>query len=140
MSEFSAGGRHFKLNKINAHKQFHIVRRIGPLLAEAMPVMATIAKSKLDDMSEEEKLQEFAKIAQPIMDGLSKLSDKDADYVLFSLLGSVEVQQEQHNMWSRVASDGGIMMQDIELPVLLQAAGQALMFNLSGFFASLPRK
>jgi hypothetical protein len=141
-NSFNIGGREFKLRKIDALKQFHVVRRIGPLLSELMPALAGVAKSKakMESMSEGEKLDEFAKIAQPFMAGLSKLSDSDADYVLFRLLGAVEVHQPQHNSWAKVASDSGIMMQDIELPILLQAAGRALMFNLQGFFASLPRK
>jgi len=61
---------------------------------------------------------------------------------LFRLLGSVEVQQEfsGSTVWAKVATDSAIMMQDIELPILLQVAGKALMYNLSGFFGSLPRK
>lgn len=139
--KFEAGGREFKLNKIDAFRQFHIVRRIGPLLSELMPALAGMAKNKsMNQMSETEKLEEFAKVAQPVMLGLSKLSDADADYVLFRLLSAVEIRQPEHNIWVKVASDTGIMMQDIELPVLLQAAGRSLMFNLSGFFGSLRQK
>ena len=42
-------------------------------------------------MSEEEKLNEFSKIAGPIMNGLQKLSDVDSEYVLYCLLAAVEV-------------------------------------------------
>lgn len=139
-NSFEAGGRKFKLGKIDAFRQFHIVRRIGPLLTEMMPVIAGIAKSKVDKMSETEKLEEFAKMAAPIMQGLSKLSDADADYVLYRLLSAVEVHQEQFNSWAKIATDTGLMMQDMELPLLLNAAGRSLMFNLSGFFALLPQK
>ena len=137
---FEAAGKKFKLGKIDALKQFHIVRRIGPIITEMMPVIATIARAKNDHLSEEEKLADFAKIAEPIMKGLSGLSDADADYVLFRLLSSVEVHQPQFNSWAKIANDSGIMMQDIELPTLLQVAGKALMFNLKGFFDLLPRK
>lgn len=139
MNEFQIGEKKFKLMKIDAFRQFHIVRRIGPLLSDMLPAMAKIGKTDVEKMSENEKLETFAKIAEPIMSGLSKLSDEDANYVLFRLLGAVEVQQTAGN-WARVAVDSGIMMQDMELPVLLQCAGRALMFNLSGFFASLPRQ
>ena len=138
-NSFEVGGRKFQLNKIDAFRQFHIVRRIGPLLADLVPAMSGIAKAKVDNLSEEQKLAEFGKVLNPIMQGISKLSDADADYVLFRLLGSVEVQQPQfNNAWAKVATDSGIMMQDLELPVLLTAAGKALAYNLSGFFALLP--
>jgi hypothetical protein len=137
--EFEVGGRKFKLSKVDAIRQFHIVRRIGPLLAELVPAMSGIAKAKVDSLSETEKLEEFGKIAAPLMQGLSKLSDVDADFVLYRLLGCVEVHQPQFNSWAKVATDAGVVMQDLELPILLQLAGRALMFNLTGFFSSLPR-
>lgn len=134
------GDKKFKLNKINALIQFHIIRRIGPLLSELMGVMAQIAKKNVDGMSEDDKLSEFAKIANPIMAGLSKLSDTDSEYVLFRLLASVEMHQPQFNMWAKVAADTGILMQDLEIAVLMQLATKALMFNLKGFFSLLPQQ
>lgn len=138
--EFEIGGRKFKLCKINAFKQFHIVRRIGPLLSDLLPAMKDASRIKsLDALSESDKLEHFAKIASPIMTGLSKLSDADADLVLFGLLASVEVQQAQGN-WAMVASNNMLMIQDLELPVLLQLAGRAFAYNLSGFFGALPHQ
>lgn len=136
--DFEIGGRKFKLNKIDAFKQFHIVRRMAPLLADLLPAMKD-AKSISESADESEKLDQLAKIAAPFMSGISKLTDVDADRVLFGLLSSVEVLQSSGN-WARVASDSMLMMQDLELPVLLQIAGRALMYNLSGFFAALPQK
>ena len=137
--DFEIGTRKFKLNKINAFRQFHIVRRIGPILSDLLPSMTTMKKvSSSSELSEMEKFDEFAKIAAPLMTGLSKLSDKDADYVLFGLLSSVEILQDTGN-WAKVATDSMLMMQDMELPVLLQIAGRAFAFNLAGFFGELPR-
>lgn len=136
--DFEIGTRKFKLCKIDAFKQFHIVRRIGPLLADLLPAMKDVQKmSSSDSLSESDKLDQLAKFASPIMTGLSKLSDQDADLVLFGLLASVEIQQGGGN-WARVASPTMLMVQDLELPVLLQIAGRAFMFNLSGFFGALP--
>lgn len=139
-NSFELNGRKFKLGKIDAFRQFHIVRRIGPLLSEFMPALAGMSQKKLDKMSEEEKLAEFGRAMTPVMAGLAKLSDADSEYVLFRLLGAVEVHQKDFDTWAKVSTDAGIMMQDIELPVLLQLAGRSLMFNLSGFFDLLPRK
>lgn len=139
-NSFEVGAKKFKLGKIDAFNQFHIVRRIGPLIAELVPTMGAVTKAKVDGLSEEEKLAVFGKIAEPIMTGLARLSDADAEYVLFRLLASVEVYQDAFGTWAKIASSNGLMIQDLELPVLLQAAGRALAFNLSGFFDSLPRK
>lgn len=140
MDEFEIGEKKFKLSKINAFKQFHIVRRIAPILADLLPAMKDVQKvNGKKDLSEAEKFDEFAKLAAPLMTGLSKLSDSDANLVLYGLLSSAEVKQEAGN-WAKVSTDSMLMMQDLELPVLLQVAGRAFMFNLSGFFAALPRQ
>lgn len=136
--DFEIGGRKFKLNKIDAFKQFHIVRRIAPILSEMLPAMKSQSKLKgFESLGEDEKLDVISKFVSPIMMGLSKLSDADADLVLKGLLEAVEVQQQAGN-WARIVSGGMVMVQDFELPQLMQIAGRAFMFNLSGFFSALP--
>jgi hypothetical protein len=140
MNTFVINGKNFKLSKIDAFKQFHIVRRIAPILSELMPVLGGIKKvGESSEMSEAEKFEEIAKIMQPIMLGLSKLSDEDSNKVLFGLLNSVEIQQDS-GIWARIANDSMLMIQNLELPVLLQIAGKAFVFNLSGFFTALPHQ
>lgn len=136
--DFQIGERKFKLNKIDAFKQFHIVRRLGPILGDLIPVAAKM-KSMNTDKPQDEQLEELAKLVTPIMNGLSKLSDEDANKVLLGLCSAVEMQQMPVGNWARVATDGGLMFQDLELPVLIQIAGRAFMFNLSGFFAIAPQ-
>lgn len=138
--DFSIGSKSFKLNKIDAFKQFHIVRRLGPILGDLITSMQGMSKLKtLDTASETEKLDQIAKLVSPIMNGLSKLSDEDANKVLLGLCSAVEVQQMPVGNWARVGSDAGLMMQDLELPVLLQIAGRAFAYNLAGFFAIAPQ-
>lgn len=137
---FSHGGREFKLNKLDAMKQFHIVRRIGPILSELFPAMKEAAQLNADSKGQgaETNLEQIAKLATPVMMGLSKLSDEDSEIVLYGLLGAVEVKQAAGN-WARVASGSLLMMQDLQLPDLLQLAGRSLMFNLGSFFLAAPR-
>lgn len=139
--DFEIGTRKFKLNKMDAFKQFHIVRRIAPILADMLPAVSDAQKlmKQKEGESESEKLEGLSKIIGPIMNGLSKLSDEDSNRVLFGLLSSVEIQQSTGN-WAKVATDSMLMMQDLELPILLQIAGKAFMYNLSDFFAGLPKK
>lgn len=136
---FKISGLEFKLNKVDAFKQFHIVRRIGPLLTDLLTAMQSIGGVKVDNLTEVQKLEHFAKLAEPLMLGLSKLSDNDSEYVLFRLLASVEVFQPEFKSWARIATDSAVIMGTLELPMLLQIAGRALVYNLSGFFALIPR-
>lgn len=140
--DFTIGSREFKFNKIDAFKQFHIVRRIGPILSDLLPAMkgmSPVSTKKADKLSSDDQLDLLAKFAAPFMNGISKLSDADADLVLFGLLSSVEVKQVSGN-WVKVSTPTMLMVQDMELPVLLQIAGRAFMFNLSNFFTALPQQ
>lgn len=137
-NSFKIGDRNFKVSKINAMKQYHIVRRIAPILSEMIPAMKQIAKQNTEGLSEDEKLEQAAQIAMPIMNGISKLSDKDSEFVLYSLLAAVEIQQAEGN-WARIVNGDMLMFDNLELPVLLQAAGRSFMFNMTGFFGVLQR-
>ena len=136
---FTIGSTEYKTGKIHAFKQFHIVRKMAPILKDLMPMASKLAKIQksggtMEDLSEDQMLESMA----PIVEGISKLSDKDAEWVLVNLLTCVEVKQE-HGNWAKLANENGMMFDNIELPVLLQAAGRAFMFNLSGFFTALPK-
>lgn len=138
--DFKIGEREFKLSKINALKQYHVTRRIAPIMSELLPTIAELAKSKksVDNLTEEDQFDQIAKFAQPIMTGLSKLNDADAEMVLFTLLYAVEIKQTTGN-WARVSSGNSLMFDDLDLPLLLNAAGRSLVFNLQGFIHAFQR-
>lgn len=138
-NNYEIKGKKFKLNKIDAFKQFHIVRRLAPVLKDMIPAAVKFQKLqkngvKFEDMSEEESMAAVG----PIIEGFSKLSDQDSEKVFLGLLQSVEMQQESGN-WARLASNDGLMFQNMELPLLMQIAGRAFMFNIQGFFSVLPQ-
>lgn len=133
--DFSAGGRDFRLSKLDAFKQFHIVRRLGPILGDVIPAAQKAVSSNKESASDEEKLQTIAALAAPIMNGLSKLSDQDANTVLIGLLSCVEMRQDQAKNWAKLVVGESLMFNDLELPLMLQVAGRSFMYNLSGFFS-----
>lgn len=136
--DFKIGSSEFQLSKMDAFKQFHIVRRIAPILGDLLPVISKAKQLNSGELSEEQKLESLGAVMTPIMTGLSKLSDEDANKVLFGLLSSVSLKQSAGN-FARLATDTQLMFADLELPVLMQAAGRAFAYNLSGFFGALPR-
>lgn len=136
-NSFSLRGKEFKLNKIDAMKQFHIARRLGPVLVDLIPALKDFRD--VEKLSDNEKLEAIGKFMTPIMQGMSKLSDDEAEFVLYNLLSSVEFQQGSGN-WARMSNGAVLMFQDFELPMLFQLAGKAFQFNLSGFTSALPQK
>ncbi len=137
---FSIGEKQFKVGKIHAFKQFHIVRRIAPILGELMPIMAKLGKEMKnpDGLSQDEQFEKLAVIAGPVMIGFSKLSDDDSNKVLLGLLSAVEMKMETGN-YAKLSNGDTLMFDNLELPLLLQAAGRSFMFNMSGFFNVLPQ-
>lgn len=140
---FEFGGRKFQLCKIDAFKQLHIVRRVAPMLNDMLPAITASGVLKggvkeIETLPEEQKLDLIAKFISPIMMGLSKLTDADTEVVMHGLLEAVEVQQPTGN-WAKVSSNKMLMIQDMELPMLINIAGRAFMFNISRFFSALPQ-
>lgn len=136
--DFELGGRKFQISKINALDQFHIARRMGPILADIVPIIQQLNKKKLDTLSEDEKLDSFGKLASPFMVGLAKLSDEDAEIVLFGLLSCAEIQGAS-GAWMKITNKKLLLAQDLELPHLINIAGHSFMHNISGFFGGVPR-
>ena len=137
--DFEIGGRKFKLNKIDTFKQFHIVRRLEPILGDLIPVAQKIKDFDDKNLSEEEKFKSIAELAQPIMKGFANLSDADSNMILLGLCSAVEMQQQPIGNWARVVVGDNLMIQDLPLPLMIQIAGRAFMFNMAGFFALAPQ-
>lgn len=121
--EFELEGRTYRANKIDARTQFHIVRRLAPVLGEIAPALQ--GKGGLDALP-------------PLANAVAKLTDSDADYVIFGLLKAVVRKQDQGLGWGPVATGEQLMYDDITMPLMLKLAWQSFSFNMSGFFAVLP--
>ncbi len=121
--EFELEGRNYRANKIDARTQFHIVRRLAPVLGEIAPALQ--GKGGLDALP-------------PLANAVAKLTDSDADYVIFGLLKAVVRKQDQGLGWGPVATGEQLMYDDITMPLMLKLAWQSFSFNMSGFFAALP--
>lgn len=137
-NSFEIDGAEFKVRKINAIKQFHIARRMAPMLAELTPAFKGIAKVETDakksgkELSEEDKFDRFAEILGPVLIGASKISEEDSEKILLGLLEAVEIKHM--GSFAQVVRDNRLMIDTIELPTMLKCAAKAFMFNISGFF------
>ena len=123
--EFELKGQSYAVGKIDARAQFHIVRRLAPVLGEIAPVAASGKMNGLDALP-------------PLAAAIAGLSDADADYCLFGLLSVVRRKQPQGMGWGPVTTGNTLMYEDIGMVEMLQLAWKALEFNMSGFFAALP--
>lgn len=118
--EFEISGQQYRSGKLNARQQFHVARRLAPVLGGLVDASSAGAES-------------FSKFLQPIADAISGMSDADCDYVLDTCLAVV--QRQQGTAWSPVmASSKAIMFDDIDVGVMLQMAAKVIQENLGSFF------
>lgn len=123
MAELDLHGHQYRAGKISAREQFHIVRRLAPLLGEVAPLAG--AKNPIEALP-------------PLANALAAMPDESADYVLFGLLKAVQRKEPQGLGWSAVCSGTSIMYDDIGMAEMVQLAWLALRENLQDFFRAIP--
>lgn len=125
MEEFEINDKTYRVSKLNAKKQFHIVRRLSP-------VLGTLAAALDDDIKGLEAIPSIA-------NAISTLSDNDADYCIFNLLSVIKRKQDKGLGWGPITTTGDqIMYDDITLQVMMRLVWKSLYFNFHDFFQGLP--
>jgi len=114
----------YQIGKINARDQFHIIRRLAPVLGGIAPALQG-GKGGIEALPE-------------IANAIAKLSDADADYVIFGLLKVVSRKQSNGLGWGPVSTGELLMYDDIDMAQMIKLAWEVLSYNMSGFFAALP--
>lgn len=135
MSEFTCGQHTYSAGQLDARAQFHIVRRLAPVLKGLAPIIAKVAKGEVDpkNINPQEGLDAIPEIANV----LASMDDITADYVIFGLLTIVKRKQENGLGWAPITSGTNLMFMDITMPQMLTLAGRALAANLGDFFGVL---
>jgi hypothetical protein len=136
----------YKFEKIDALSQFHIVRRLAPIIGELAAVVANsgVLKSgkKFEEMSiNDMDFDAIAKDLGPVLSTFAKIPDEDMNYSLFGLLKGVYRKNTTGGGWSRVTTDNQLFMfEDIkaDMALMMTLAGQSFAANLGGFINALP--
>jgi hypothetical protein len=130
VSEFEVDGKKYQVGRMDAMKQFHVARRLGPALVIA-GVSIEMARKGLDGA-------DALAMAGPVMTTISKMADEDVDYVLFTCLGVVK--RQEGDKWAPVLTQDGktLMFSDLELPQMLRIVIGVLEANLANFLKAVP--
>lgn len=124
MTEIEINGVQYRSDRMDAKKQFHVARRLAPLLAGLGGAL------KGDKAG-------FSEFIGPIAEALSKMSDEDTDYVIDACLRLVH--RRQGEVWQAVTTrSGDLMFDDIDLPVMLRLTVAVIQQSLGGFFPAGP--
>jgi hypothetical protein len=135
----------FRTGRLNARQQFHVARRLGPILVARLQGMA--AMTKMLGLPTAEGAQEAAEPAPealvpedvmaagfiPAATALARMPDADADFVLTTCLGVCS--RMQGSQWAPVqASNGKMMFEDIGMQEMMQLVNAVVKENLGDFF------
>jgi hypothetical protein len=158
MAEFTVAATTYRTKmKLNARQQFHIARRIAPVVSvigAVIPLLQgalqqqtiTPEQDDVDNTAAQirataQRMADLETLGRPIMEALASLPDADCDYVLDLCLAVVQRMQSGNGsgpMWSDIWNPRAskLMFEDIELPAMLQIAMEVLRENLMGFFSA----
>ncbi len=132
--EKTIGERTYRFRPIAPLIAGHVLRRLAPVLGAAT---ATIVGLQAAGSSFKEILDkpESVEAIKPLLDGLSKMDDKDYDYVVNACLDVVDYQVNE--AWQRLRASGGGLTNPVDLPEIYIIVGNSIAHNFSDFFGEL---
>ena len=142
MTELEIGGNAYRINSMPAMTQFHVMRKLGPVLPGIVPVLAQAAAALPQADGQEDGgtmttvdgVAAIAMAARPLLDGLAAMADADAEYVINHCLSAVMRRDHGGKSWNAVSRDGVTMFDDIDLMTSMQIVWAVLRENYTGFF------
>lgn len=142
MTELEIGGNAYRINSMSAMTQFHVMRKLGPVLPGIVPVLAQAAAALPQADGQEDGsamatvdgVAAIAMAARPLLDGLAAMADADAEYVINHCLSAVMRRDHGGKSWNAVSRDGVTMFDDIDLMTSMQIVWAVLRENYTGFF------
>ena len=130
MIEFEHNGQQYKAEKLTAFQQFHISRRIAPLVPPLAPILLAMTRGQ--------GIISNAQLLQPFADGLGSMKDEDAEYVLATCL--VVVKRRVGDAWQPVWNSRAkmAMFEDLnDLGQLFPIALRVLQDSLAPFIKGI---
>lgn len=143
MAELEINGNTYRINTMPAMPQFHVMRKLGPVLPGIVPMLAQAAaaiphkgegQGEGSAMATVDGVAAIAIAAQPLLDGLASMADADAEYVINHCLSAVMRRDAGGKSWSAVHRDGVTMFDDIDLMASMHLVWAVLRENYTGFF------
>lgn len=146
MSEFTLGEGTYRINKLNAFQQFHLSRKVAPIIPTLVPVFLKLQKSaKPKEGSDEQAAQNplsgdigsMAEMMQPFADAIAHMPDETAEFILSTCLSAVKRKQADgwFDVWS--SNQNVCMFDDIDLGVMMKLSFRVIVESLGPFLRGM---
>lgn len=136
--DFEISGNTYRSSKLDAFKQFHVARRLAPLLSGVSSAVKTEGAQPVaeGDTPAPAPQRDFADFLEPMADALAHMPDADCDYILFTCLGAV--QRQEGTAWAKVVAPGSrsLMFEDIDMGVMINITLKVIQENIGSFFSA----
>ncbi|MBN4665437.1 hypothetical protein HUS73_05935 [Pandoraea nosoerga] len=148
-TEIEIRGVKYRIGKLSAMKQFHVSRKIAPLVPTLLPIMLELASSKGGAVQstvaaapdgggvdgDSAGILSRPQLLQPFADGLASLPDDQAEYVIGECLAVV--QRFQGNAWFSIwaAAAKQPTYDDIDLAAMIELSVKVIADSLGPFIA-----
>lgn len=125
MQEVEYGGRKYRTGKLDAFKQFHLVRKLMPLFSGLGESWAQMP-ANVDQSN-------FWHALGPVAQAVAEMSTEDSEWCLKTCLSAVSLFNGRN--WVPLMTPAGTMMfDDLEMSDMLQLSFAVLQDNLGSFF------
>lgn len=131
MLEFENGGNEYRTNKLSAMQQFHLSRKIAPVIPRLVPLFLQLAKQPNGEMN----YGAMAIALEPFAEALAAMQDDHAEYVVNVCMSSV--MRKVGKDYTPVMSKGQFMFDDMDLGALMPMVVKVIWDNLGNFITGL---
>lgn len=142
MTDFAIGSSEYRTEKLTAFQQFHLSRKVAPLLPPLIPVFLEVARSgRSEGGGLSENMDALAPLLQPFADALAGMSDDAAEQIVTLCMASVKRKQgdSYFPVWNASAklpmfedlNDMGVM-----LPIIMRVIQDSLGPFIQGLLTS----
>lgn len=123
-------GNTYAIAKVDANTQFHLARRIAPILAT---MGISLDSLKAGATLDEDKLMTSL---GPVTVIISSMPDDTVDYVTEHCMAAVKRRQvfDGKETWAPAARGTQMLFDDMDMPTMLRLVYEVLRVNLLGFF------
>lgn len=140
MQEFQIGEHIYRTEKLNTFDQFHLARKVAPLLPKllpALPIALTVGLDLKQAIEQKQNISEqsfsdIAFILEPALEALSSMPKNDIEYVIGLCL--MVAKRKSGDTWMAVWHNNALLIGDMDMTVMLQIVWKVIQQNLSKYF------
>ncbi len=140
------GNHNYEIGRLDAFDQFHVSRKIAPIVPTIVPLMTEILKSNIMDLLdkfgddpdnpdlsalEDFDLNSFGAAIQPFIDAFAEMPEEDANYVMKKCLSVVTRDG------ARLVVKDALMFDNLGIEHILPLTIAVIRINLGNFIQGL---